>query len=76
MASSSINTIRIQGIDGDVEILGHSSTAHFAQNVTDSAVQLTNAGCTLTSSLLSVTVTTSLSLSMIRTAPVPTLAII
>ena len=30
---------------GDVEILGHSSTAHFAQNVTDSAVQLTNAGC-------------------------------
>ena len=29
----------------DVEITGHAVVNHFAQNVTDSAVQLTNAGC-------------------------------
>ena len=70
MANSSINTIRIQGIDGDVadvttnrldvnatlvaganinigdvEILGHATVSHFAQNVTDSAVVLTDVFC-------------------------------
>ena len=70
MANSSINTIRIQGIDGDVadvtsnrldvnatlvaganinigdvEILGHATVSHFAQNVTDSAVVLTDVTC-------------------------------
>ena len=30
---------------GDVEILGHGTVSHFAQNVTDSAVALTSASC-------------------------------
>ena len=45
MASSSINTIRIQGIDGDVEILGHGAVSQFTTNINTSATQLDANAC-------------------------------